>query len=241
MICDLRKFNFCLRNSIYTTEHPDIPLIKKNGMKNIRVSLMMCLIALISCNKEEKVYTTSFQLHTQNYFTKETLPQVYFELVGTNGSANNFQASTNDYGNFDTIFTHHFQTDFEFGTPYGQDFQIIQTGSKVEGGTNSELTLELIPTTTFNIDFLCTGNGGVQNIKRTFIFPDSIPQHILEMPAGQDYYYSQQCGSSVYTQVFCGEWVISYQKKTCPSCSFVEYVDTVSIESGLPFSYTIQY
>lgn len=213
-------------------------------MKNSIVCLLLGSILMVNCKKVNEPHVTSFQLEIRDYLTGDSFPNFPFRFSGVYSSSYNFDQVTNDYGRFDTIFTHEQETNFDCKPLAYMDYCIAKTTGQVKGGTNTEVKLELIPYANFSYEFNCDfGSGSIQNVKREFIFPFIPEANVQNAPQAKEQFISApSCGSSMNSSsVFSGTWVVTYQKKNSSGAPWLNYADTVLVAPGENYMHTIDY
>lgn len=213
-------------------------------MKNSIFYLYATTLLMVSCKKTAEPHVTSFQLEVTDYFSGDSMPNFPFRFSGVYSSSSNFNQVTNDYGRFDTIFTHEQETNFDCLPLSSYDYRIGKTTGQVIGGTNTEVKLELIQFGNFAYNFNCSfGSGYIQNVQREFLYPFTPEPSIQDAWQAQSQFIaSPTCGSNMNSsEVISGSWIVTYQKKTSTGAPWVDYSDTVTIEPGADYVYTIDY
>lgn len=197
----------------------------------------------MSCEKAGEPHVTSFQLEVTNYLTGDSIPDQDLAVRGVYTSAYDFTLKTSAYGRFDTMIVHEHETDFDVTLNSSGQWFIASDSTKAFNGTNTEISMELIPLANFSYNFSCSGNGELRNVNRSIIYPFTPSQYVSD-----HYYGAPQMISAPYCNsfsnnayVFSGVWLISYEKKSSPSASWITYSDTVTVSPGENFSYTIFY
>lgn len=212
-------------------------------MKRKIISLLVApTLLLCACKKNEtREYVTSFTLNARDYLSKDTLPNFNFKLEGVYTYDYNFSSQTNDYGNFDTVFSHLQETNFDCNPISFEHFLATTTG-QVKGGNHSVVLLEVLRTgqLIFNLD--CSGIGYIQNLKHERVTPISSDiSHSLNSAATGTTLMNPNCNFPPTYAVFSGDWIISYQHKINSTAPWTEVSDTITVLPSEDYIYTIYY
>jgi hypothetical protein len=213
-------------------------------MKNSIIYFVALTVLLVSCKKTNEPFVTSFQLEVTDYFTGDSMPNFPFKFSGVYSSSYNFDDVTNDYGRFDTIFTHEQETNFDCLPLSTYDYLIGKTTGQVIGGANTEVKLELVSFANFSYFFNCSfGSGYIQNVQREFLYPFTPDPGVQSAWQAQTQSIaSPTCGSNMNAAaVISGTWIVTYQKKTSAGAPWVDYTDTVTVAPGESYMHTIDY
>ncbi|MBK7129516.1 MAG: hypothetical protein IPM74_06615 [Crocinitomicaceae bacterium] len=202
------------------------------------VALLLSMF-FVSCKKEE-MQTTSFQIKSTNYFTGDSIAncKFYFRI---DGQMSYFQ--TNAFGYFDTIISHPVSSDVTVGVASSSGW-LANDQQPLLNGENNQFTFEVIPYATLTYHFDCTAPGNYQC--------NDVNHQMLDYPSYGDPHFGEDevdfngdaftgCYSnSSPRQVFATDYVISYWLIDSYYNS-VQYLDTITLQPGEEFIYTIEY
>ncbi|MBL7898460.1 MAG: hypothetical protein JNJ99_07995 [Crocinitomicaceae bacterium] len=199
-------------------------------MKIYNSLLILAGLSFVSCKEEVIPTTTSFQLMYTDYYTMDTLPNIGFSFSGTEYSYYNFYATTNEYGNFDTIISHDKVTNF-YCSVFGNDKYYQQFGgtNNITGGTNTMLNIPLLSVGTIDVDYDCSGTGFIQSVLlyRSMASPDTFPDPNSNY-ATQAVLYPD-CNYNTTRNVYSGMWVVQYDYKPNSSSLWETFYDTLEV------------
>lgn len=210
--------------------------------RKITSIIVLAIILLTACQKtESRDYVTSFSLNARDYFSKDTLPNFNFKLEGVYTYDYNFNAQTNAFGNFDTVFSHTQETNFDC-KPVSFVHYLATTTGQVKGGEHNTVLLEILRTSKLIFDLDCSGIGYIQNLKhqRLTPIPSDVSYSTSESAIGTTV-LSPNCTYPPSYDLFTGEWIISYQHKINSSSAWTFISDTITISPDQDYVYSIYY
>jgi hypothetical protein len=192
----------------------------------------------LSCEKSAEPYFTSFNLEMRNYYNGDSIGNVPFTMNG-------IYTSEYDFGFYNKGFEHLGNTNFDCVVDANSNYFLANRSGQIVGGENTEIVVDLIPLANFGYNFDCSapGSAEIQNVKREILYPFVPNEFVFASGYGQEntIYYPDCGASSYYQKVFSGTWIVSYQKKTSSGSFWTQYSDTVHVEPGDNFVYTILY
>lgn len=203
--------------------------------------VLLSLLIFLSCTKEDELIHTSFQLKTTNYLTGEGIGDLKFYL---NVGSSSCTFKVNSYGNFDTILTHADYTGISVAMDKSNLLQ-VNTNSSIQKGEHNVLSFEAIPCAILIYHFDCTAPGSYKC--------GSVNHEMLDLPQVDEPHFGSpqcdfngdaftDCGEDSYPMgVFATDYIVSYKLAPLGTYDWVEYHDTITLQPGEEFIYTIAY